>query len=263
MDMNTIFSDEKDFRSWHLTGLWDAQCVPFISTRSTNLWLKEHTFDCPHGTVVLADHQEGGRGRFDRVWRSPAGKNLYLSILLQPQGLSMDQWPHLTQVAAITLGKFYHDLGVDAYVKWPNDLLWNKHKMCGILSERTMRNGSPALVLGIGININSDATDFEGLDRLAASLSMAIGHPLNREEFLREYLRRLQESFEHFFAHGIAPWLAEWRNMKNFIGAKARVVLIDKTIQGTIQGIRDDGSLQFLPEGATDPMVVYSGDLEV
>lgn len=263
MDTQAIFSDERSFAEWTLTGLDGAPALLFPSLFSTNLWLKEHAGECSHGTVILANHQDGGRGRFDRIWRSPADKNLYLSILLQPHGLSMEQWPHLTQVAAITLGKLYHELGVDVHVKWPNDLLWNKHKMCGILSERTTRAGQPALVLGIGINVNSGAEDFEGLDRLAASLSIAIGHPLNREAFLREYLRRLEESFAQFIEFGIGPWLAEWRAMKNFIGSRARVVLLTETIHGIVQGIRDDGSLLFLPDGKDEPMIVYSGDLEI
>lgn len=263
MDMQALFSEERPFSQWRLQGIDGAPAILFPSIHSTNLWLKQHAEECPPGTLALADHQEGGRGRFDRIWRSPAGKNLYFSLLLQPEGLSMDQWPHLTQVAAITLAKLYADLGIDAFVKWPNDLLWNKHKMCGILSERTQRSVGHALVLGIGININSTAEDFEGLDRLAASASMALGHPLNREEFLREYLMRLSKSFVLFEQEGIAPWLAEWRSMKNFVGSAARVVLLDRTVYGVVQGIRNDGSLLFLPEGATEPIAVYSGDLEV
>lgn len=263
MDMEALFSEERPFAQWQITGLGSAPAVLFPSTPSTNLWLKQHANECPPGTLVLADHQDSGRGRFDRVWRSPQGKNIYMSLLLQPPEVPMEQWPHLTQVAAITLGKLYADLGVEAFVKWPNDILWQKHKMGGILSERTKRGDSHALVLGIGINVNSPAEDFAGLDRLAASLAIAIGHPLNREVFLQIVLQRLEASFTEFAKHGIQPWLEEWRTLKNFVGSKARVVLIDRTITGTVQGILDDGSLQFLPEGETEPMTVYSGDLEV
>jgi len=262
MTLDEIKQPERQFSQWNLQGIDGAPAILFESIGSTNKWLKEHVNECKPGTLVLADHQDGGRGRYDRVWRSPAGRNLYLSFLLQPEQIPVADWPHLTQVAAITLAHLYADLGVQVHVKWPNDLLWNKHKMCGLLAERVQHNGKPALVLGIGININSTPEDFAGLDRLAASLAIALGHDLNREEFLRLYIHKLSKAFSHFASHGIAPWLSEWRSMLNFVGSQARVVLFDKTLQGTVLGINDDGSLLFKPDGEAC-MTVYSGDLEV
>ena len=92
---------------------------------------------------------------------------------------------------------------------------------------------------------------------------MALGRPLNREELLRKYVHKLEQAFAHFADNGIIPWLIEWRSMLNFVGSQARVVLFDKTLHGTVQGINDDGSLQFLPTGETQGITVYSGDLEV
>ena len=263
MLVESLRSEERPFASWQLHGLNQAPALLFSQIPSTNRWLRENASKCTPGTLVLANAQESGRGRFDRVWRSPEDRNLYMSLLLQPDNIPMLSWPHLTQVAAITLAQFYVELGVDAYVKWPNDILWNKHKMCGILSERTSRNAGFALVLGIGININSTEEDFTGLDRLAASLSMALGFRINREVFLSEFICRLQRSFDSFACTGIAPWLEAWRAMKNFVGSSARLVQMDKTTHGTIAGIMDDGSLLFTPEGLSEPIKVYSGDLEV
>ena len=263
MLIESLRTAERPFESWQLQGLEQAPAILFSSIPSTNRWLRENASQCEPGTIVLANSQESGRGRFDRIWRSPPDRNLYFSLLLQPDEIPVLAWPHLTQVAAITLAQFYAELGVEAHVKWPNDILWNKHKMCGILSERVSLGEGHALVLGMGININSDESDFAGLDRLAASLSMVLGFPLNREVFLCEFLFRLQRSFNSFANTGIAPWLEEWRAMKNFVGSSARVVQIDKTIHGTIAGIRDDGSLLFTPQGEAESIVVYSGDLEV
>ncbi|HSQ42809.1 MAG TPA: biotin--[acetyl-CoA-carboxylase] ligase [Fibrobacteraceae bacterium] len=263
MDFNAIFSSERDFPQWGLQGLDGAPARLFQNINSTNRWLREHASECVPGTLALANQQSAGRGRFDRVWCSPVGKNLYFSLLLAPSGVSVTQWPHLTQVAAITLAQLYQDLGLEAHVKWPNDVLWNRHKMCGLLAERAQGAWGDALVLGIGINVNSEPADFADLGRLAASLRIALGKPLNREALLAEYLKRLASAFLCFAQKGVAPWLEIWRTMPNFVGSKARLVLVDKTLAGTIAGIRDDGSLWFLPDGASEPLSVYSGDLEV
>ena len=133
MKLDDVVKRERPFAEWDLQGLQGAPALRFAQIPSTNRWVREHAEELEHGTVVIADQQDNGRGRFDRVWRSPAGKNLYFTLLLQPRDIPLQSWPQLTQVAALTLAKCCQNLGIEVHVKWPNDLLWNKHKLCGIL----------------------------------------------------------------------------------------------------------------------------------
>jgi BirA family biotin operon repressor/biotin-[acetyl-CoA-carboxylase] ligase len=263
MTLDDLFSAERPLEKWNLQGFHGAPVFLFPEIGSTNHWMKERWTENSHGSIALADQQNSGRGRFQRVWRSPAGKNIYLSLLLKPETIPLTQWAHLTQVAAITLAKFFEEIGLPVHVKWPNDILFQGKKMCGILSERISRGGSSGLVLGMGININSTPEDFEGLDRLASSLRIELGRPVNREVFLQEFLNRLEIAFKDFESTGIEPWLTAWRGMKNFFGSPARLVQVDQVTEGIIQDICPDGSLLFLPDGQSIPIVIYSGDLEI
>lgn len=245
-------------------GLENAPLVYFDELESTNLWLKEHAEQYPHGTVVLADSQTGGRGRFDRVWRSPASTGLYFSLLLRPSQLPLWQWPHLTQVAALVLASLLRKQGVEVQAKWPNDLLVDAHKFCGILAEKIGQGNQAALILGMGINVNTPREAFAGLDRKATSLAIVTQTAWNRTLLLQDFLNDFSLALTRFTADGLSPWLTEWRQMPNFIGSRARLVLNAEQIYwGTVQGIQDDGSLLFLADGQSQAMPIYSGDLEV
>lgn len=251
-----LFSPEKPICEWNI-----RNSVLLESTTGTNQWLRENHKDCLMGTVVVANAQSAGRGRFTREWRSPANKNIYMSLLLQPSADPL-QWPQATQVIAIELAQLLKSWGFSIQVKWPNDLLWNKHKVCGILAEKISAPDRHALILGLGLNVNSPNSDFAGLDRLATSLYEICGRTLNREILLRSYLSCVDSALTLYFDQGIQPWLDSWMKMENFLGSPARVVQIDKTIYGHVDGFRPDGSLWFKTENG-ERIAVYSGDLEV
>ncbi len=263
MPYPTLFQPEPSFTDWDLRGLFQAPAHLFSGLDSTNAWMKENAPQLLHGSLVLADTQTGGRGRFQRIWRSPAGNGLYLSLFLRPKDLPLWQWPHLTQIAAITLADLLISIGCDVQVKWPNDLLHNSHKFCGILSERMGSGDQAGLVLGMGINVNNPLEDFAGLDRKATSLSMMMGHSLNRMELVKLFLENFQLALGRFAQEGIEPWLKQWRSMPNFVGSRARLVQSETIREGVVMGIQSDGGLLFLADGNSTPEPVYSGDLEV
>ena len=135
--------------------------------------------EIPPGTLIVADSQSAGRGRHERTWNSPAGKNLYFNILIPLDGILLKDAPQITQVAAITFAETFRNLQESGEstglgnkeigkvtVKWPNDILCGASKFCGILAELvyTKPNTSgiapaPAISMGVGINVNSDASD--------------------------------------------------------------------------------------------------------
>ena len=247
------------------------------------------------GTLLVADTQTAGRGRHERTWDSPAGKNLYFNILIPLDGISPASAPQITQVTALTFAEVFRDLqdGSNAQelgnrdigkvtVKWPNDILCGKHKFCGILAElvyiKPTASGSapqPAISMGVGINVNSDASDYEHLGRAVTTLKDICGRNINREKLLQSLVAGLERAIGQFRAFGISPWVAAWRKMDQFIGARGTVVVnnrctdenrdsgtgaIKKT--GRILDMNDDGSLLFECDDGTME-TVYSADLEI
>ena len=240
------------------------------------------------GTLIVADTQTAGRGRHERTWASPAGKNIYFNILIPLDGIPLASAPQITQVAAITFAEVFRDLQDSSNaqglgnrdigkitVKWPNDILCGKYKFCGILAELVYIKGTPAISMGVGINVNSDPADYAHLGRAVTTLKDICGRIVNREKLLQSLVAGLERAIGQFRAFGISPWVAAWRKMDQFIGARGTVIVnnrctdqnrdnsagaIKKT--GRIIDMNDDGSLLFeCDDGTTE--VVYSADLEV
>ncbi|MDR1760801.1 MAG: biotin--[acetyl-CoA-carboxylase] ligase [Fibrobacter sp.] len=257
-----ILSPERPFSLWNIHGLFGSGAVLLSETNSTHAYMKEHIRELPPGTVVVADTQNQGRGRHERTWISPRGKNLYFNTLIPLDSIPQKNYSGFTQITALTLASVLEESGVKTSVKWPNDLLWNEHKICGILSELFFMNHRPLLSMGIGLNVNSEAPDYQDLDRKAASLSMILSKKLNREVLLNQILRKIEHSLREFAENGFTPWLEAWKKMENFAGREARVIRGETVLTGTIAGINDDGSLQFkTPDEKI--ISVYSGDLEI
>ncbi|WP_294984239.1 biotin--[acetyl-CoA-carboxylase] ligase [uncultured Fibrobacter sp.] len=299
-----MFSPERPFCDWHLGGFGNAPAFLFDSLESTHSLMKACAAagDIAPGTLMVADTQTAGRGRHDRTWDSPAGLNLYFNILIPLDGIPLASAPQITQVAALTFAEIFKGLQDDAHaqglgnpnignvsVKWPNDILCGKHKFCGILAElvyikksksdgaqySTAAKNIPAISMGVGINVNSSPGDYAHLGRSVTTLKDICGLRINREKLLQMLVANLERAVGQFRAFGIRPWVAAWKRMDQFIGARGTIVVnnhctdqnrdsgegaIKKT--GSILDMRDDGSLLFkCDDGSIE--TVYSADLEI
>ena len=185
-----MFSPEAKFSEWHLAGFGNAPAFLFDSIESTHSLMKARASagKIVPGTLIVADTQTAGRGRHERTWASPAGKNIYFNILIPLDGIPLASAPQITQVAAITFAEVFRDLqdGSNAQglgnrdigkitVKWPNDILCGKHKFCGILAELVYIKCTPAISMGVGINVNSDPADYAHLGRAVTTLKDICG----------------------------------------------------------------------------------------
>lgn len=261
---SALFSPEKPFEEWELH-LPDSTDVRFLQyTDSTNLQARKSLRSAEHPIkgLIVADAQSAGKGRFQREWRSPARCNLYFTLIIKPD-CDLQLWAGVTQVAALTLAELLGDFGVPVQVKWPNDLLWNKHKICGMLAE-TMNDpqGNLNLLLGIGLNVNTPPDTFRGLDRLASSLKEISGKIWNRETLLQLFLDRFFSQLALYEKEGLSPFIDQWKVMDNFLNTRAVRVHGEEQTEGYIRDINEDGSLLFETlDGKTES--VYSGDLEV
>ena len=292
-----MFSCERNFNEWHLCGFGDAPAFLFDTLESTHSLMKARASagEIVPGTLIVADTQTAGRGRHERTWASPAGKNLYFNILIPLEGIPLASAPQITQVASLTFAEVFRDLQESSNaqglgnsdigkitVKWPNDILCGKHKFCGILAElvyiKLVASGSapqPAISMGVGINVNSDPADYAHLGRAVTTLRDICGQSVNREKLLQSLIASLERAIGQFRAFGISPWVAAWRKMDQFIGARGTVVVnnrctdenrdsgtgaIKKT--GRILDMNADGSLLFECDDGTME-TVYSADLEI
>lgn len=145
------------------------------------------------GTVVACEQQSYGRGRGKRRWLSPKGKGILISIILRPK-VSPAVCGRLSQLAAVAVGRAIHRItGLRTTFKWPNDLLLNNKKVCGILCEMSTKSEKLEFaIVGIGVNVN---TMGKGLVRGATSLKMELGRSIKRPRLFKEILRSLEEEY--------------------------------------------------------------------
>ena len=292
-----MFSKERNFLEWNLSGFGDSPAILFENLDSTHSLMKAKAAagEIAPGTLIVADMQTSGRGRHERSWASPAGFNLYFNILIPLDGIPLGKSPQITQVAALTFAEVFRDLqqGANAQgrgnqdigkvtVKWPNDILCGKSKFCGILAELVYIKSSalgaapaPAISMGVGINVNSDPADYANLGRPITTLKEIAGHEINREKLLQALVASLERAIGQFRAFGISPWIEAWRKMDQFIGARGTIVVNNRCTDenrdggtgvqkksGRILDMNEDGSLRFECDDGTVE-TVYSADLEI
>jgi BirA family biotin operon repressor/biotin-[acetyl-CoA-carboxylase] ligase len=164
----------------------------FESLPSTNAYLKENmrTKGLAEGFTVVAKHQTLGRGQFGNSWHDAAGENLLFSVFLKPHFLSVDQQFALNMSVCLALVQCLNRYQAGFTIKWPNDILFDNQKLCGILIENSVQsNRLEASIVGIGLNVNQQK--FTGVAR-ATSLSLVLGHQLDLEGVLQALLKELE-----------------------------------------------------------------------
>lgn len=277
-----MFSPEREFRNWKISAFSGAQTFLFKTIDSTHSKMKQQAIagEISAGTLFVADCQDAGRGRHDRTWASPAGKNLYFNILLPLEGIPQNRFAQITQIAALTFAEVFKGLGADVTVKWPNDILAGKSKFCGILSEIIFipdgcEAGEFFLNMGVGINVNSEAEDYKNLNRDVTTLKAITNKVINREKLLQALISSLERALGQFKAFGISPWVNAWRQMDKFIGSRGTIIVNNHCTDenrnsgegsikksGQILDMNPDGSLLFKTDDG-ETLTVYSADLEI
>ena len=205
---------------------------------STNSYLKMHRAALPHGTVVYADCQTAGRGRYDRTWVSQVG-GLYFSVLLKP---SYNPFlPNLTQLMALAICQALETYGLLPAIKWPNDVQVSGKKISGILSEAIFdKSVFQAVVLGVGININQN--DVSHVGQPATSLKM-LGVQTTRETVLKNVLQFFWQDYPALCEKGFETICPAYTQRFAALGKDITVKDGDKTIFGQAEGISPRGTL--------------------
>ncbi len=234
----------------------------FASLPSTNTEAaRQAALGAPEGLCVVACEQTAGRGRRERAWASPAGAGLYCSIVLRPQ-LEMSAWPLLSLMAAVAVSEALREsceLATD--IKWPNDVLADGRKLCGILAETVETTRGRASVLGIGINLRAGSFPPEISDT-AAAIEELQGRTPEADEVLESLLRALARHYATLQApEGAQATLAAWTARSSYAtGKRVRVALGAETIEGVTRGLEADGALR-VETGAGEIRRVRAGDV--
>jgi BirA family transcriptional regulator, biotin operon repressor / biotin---[acetyl-CoA-carboxylase] ligase len=239
------------------------QIQRFDSLPSTNLEAARLAAEgAAEGVCVVTREQTAGRGRLQRAWQSPKDAGLYFSMVLRPT-LPQQAWPILTLMAAVAVHQALRDaFEIDADIKWPNDLLVNDKKICGILAETVETKLGRAVVLGIGVNLTKNAFP-EVLKREATAVEVATGHRAEPETLLGPLTKALGKYYELLgSAEGAQSMLDEWTSRSSYaLGKFVRVVEGDKSFLGTTRGLERDGALRVETDSG-EIRVVRAGDVQ-
>lgn len=236
----------------------------FESLESTNTTARElAAAGAPEGVVVIAEGQTAGRGRLGRSWVSPPFRNLYLTIVLRPP-LAPAQAPLLALVGGLAAAEAIAACGVDARIKWPNDVLVDGRKVAGLLAEMDSDGERlAAVLLGIGINVNLGLDELpEELRDKAGSVAAALGRPVARHELAAGLLAAFERSYDAFLQGGFAALRDDWNRLSCLGGRHVRIVDGGRRIEGTVVGIGADGTLE-LRGGDGAALHVVAGEVTV
>lgn len=217
----------------------------------------------PHGTVLCADTQTGGRGRLGRRWESPPGVNLYVSLLVRPP-IDPREAPRLTLVTAVALAEAVEEAaGIPAALKWPNDLYLHGKKAAGILAEMSADpDRLRHVVIGVGLNVNADREDFPaGLRSKATSLKRETGRSHLRVEVLARFLARFEEAYATYLSGGLAALLPRWNRRCLLSGRRLLLRHGEQESRGTAVRVDEEGALVFRPEGTGAMRRIHSGEI--
>lgn len=236
----------------------------FVHVSSTQEIAKElATQGAVEGTVIIAETQGVGRGRLGRRWFSPAG-GIWMSLLLSPKR-SVQEMQVLNLLAALAVSRSMEKAcGLEARIKWPNDVLIQGRKVAGILSEAFAKGGIVSnVVLGIGINANVDAELFPiDLRSSATSLSATLGNFVDRVTLVQSLLEELETLYEEFEREGSSFIIRELKRLSTTLGRKVKVISFDEVTEGLAVDIRTDGALVVRVENGTTKLF-YSGDVSI
>jgi len=235
--------------------------IHFKTIDSTNTYGLANFETLEDKTIIIADEQTKGRGRFNRVWVSDNYENIYLSFILKPE--KKDYITNLTQYLSVITAKTIESYGVEAHIKYPNDVLVNGKKICGILSEGALKkNILQGIVLGIGINLNMPKEVIETIDRPATSLNLITNKTIDKQDFLNKLLNKFFENYEKSISKGFLYFKEDYLNRTHFLGKTVWIQQRDGAPKEEVIALKiDDNGNLIVKTLQNTEKIVYSGDV--
>lgn len=231
---------------------------------STNKEAKEIAFDEKEGTVLVAEEQSGGKGRLGREWLSPKGKGIWMSIILKPQVDPM-KVAKITLLGAAAVNKALNNMNIESKIKWPNDILIDGKKICGILTEMNCElNMINYVIMGIGVNVNLDENEIrEDLKEKATSIKISQNKKIDRKILMANILNEFEELYLPFKdKNDISQAIDICRNNSALIGKDIRVIKGEEIKLGKALDINEEGELVVEFEDGNIENI-YSGEVSI
>lgn len=225
------------------TKIIGKEFIYYDNVGSTNSIAKDIALKKPNGTIVLAETQNKGRGRRGSEWESLPG-GLWFSIILKPD-IPLEHASKITLIAGLAVAKVIQEYGIDAKIKWPNDILINGRKVSGILTELNAElDGINYIILGIGINVNVDIQGLkDDLKAISTSIKNETGKRMDRAAFFKNILQELEQQYIRFEAQQFAGIIDDWTKLSDTIGKEVTIIDPTGTIEGKAIGISENGAL--------------------
>lgn len=236
-------------------GLWNADLLIFSSLDSTNRWGMENFDSCQHGTVIWAMSQTAGYGRYKRRWLTHEKKGLAFSIILK----QIPEMP-VTMMAGLAVQSALSEFTLDAFLKWPNDVMLNGKKIAGILAE--MPPGKNGAILGVGLNVNTNGDELNLINLLQPATSMFIESQKTYDlcVVLSVLLQKTSNVWEEI--KNPESLFLQWQKYDFLTGKNIVIRTETEKISGTYQGIDSTGRL-ILKENGGQIRHLYSGDVVI
>ena len=223
---------------------WAGKTVHFAKeTDSTNEWIKKLAREqAPEGTLAVAEFQSAGKGRLGRKWEAPEGSSVMMSILrpvFEPQYAAM-----LTLVMGLSVAQAVQDLDISVSIKWPNDVVVSRKKICGILTEMGLENGKiREVVIGDGINVNLENIPEELQDK-ATSLYLETGRKYDRNRIIGLVMEKFENNYEKFVQTcDMSLMIDEYNAMLANRNQPVRILDKKNPWEGMALGINEQGEL--------------------
>jgi BirA family transcriptional regulator, biotin operon repressor / biotin---[acetyl-CoA-carboxylase] ligase len=246
------------------TGIMGRTIYAFAEIDSTNTRARELAEEgAPEGTLVVAEHQSRGRGRMDRGWVSPPGENLLFSLLLRPD-LTPRETFSLIMLASVSLCRAVQtETGLEAGIKWPNDIYLNGKKLAGILAEFAADSDRVNhIIIGLGVNVNWSPPQLPPGSQPATSLGQEAGRKISRVNLLAGFLNQVEGLYREAKRQGYQSLRREWDRLSLVTNRPVRIETGQETWQGLARGIDAQGGLIVsLADG--QERLFYSGDVHL
>jgi BirA family biotin operon repressor/biotin-[acetyl-CoA-carboxylase] ligase len=202
--------------------------------------------NAPEGTIVVAEEQTAGRGRFGRSWLSPAGKNIYVTVILRP---TVDRLRRLGMLTPLAVSLAIEAAtGISPQIKWPNDVLLGGRKISGVLIDVELAGAEPRYALvGIGLNVNYDIDPESEIADIATSVKAELGRETPREPILAALLNHMENLYEQEDAEAVR---AAWKSRLETLGRDVRLSFRGEVHEGLAEDVDAEGNLILLrPDG--------------
>lgn len=246
------------------TKFMGKNCIFFSEIDSTNDEAKRRAESGePEGTIVIAEKQLNGKGRYGRSWISPKGENIYMSTILKPH-ITPREAPQISLVAGISACNAIKQFtGLEALLKWPNDIILNGKKIAGILIEMNAEiKDIKYIIMGIGINVNTDEIDRE-IKYKATSLKIETGKNYMRRELAKCIIENFEKLYEIYIENSSFKYfIDEYKKYCINLNKRVKVIRKNEEIKGEVIDVTESGDLLIRTDEGEE-IDIFAGEVSV